>query len=41
LIFQAFFRIFLAQILLMIFLKVLEEQEEEDVEDLQIIEARI
>ena len=39
LIFQTFFQIFLVQILSMIFLKVLEEQEEE--EDLRTLEVQI
>ena len=39
LIFQTFFQIFLAQILLMIFSKVLEDQEEE--EDLPTLEVQI
>ena len=41
LIFQTFFQIFLVQILLMIFLKVLKEREEEGEEDLQIIGVQI
>jgi len=40
LIFQAFFQIFLVRILLMIFSKVLEDQEEGE-EDLPILEALI
>ena len=40
LIFQTFFQIFLVRTLLMIFLKVLVEQEEEE-EDIQIIEVQI
>ena len=39
--FSIFFQIFLVQILLMIFLKVLEELGEEGVEDLQIIGEQI
>ena len=41
LIFQVFFQIFLAQTLLMISLKVLEDLEEEEEEDIQITEEQI